>query len=298
METSEYLRGISVVLPNYNGTELLKQNLPPLIEALKASGANYEIIVSDDNSSDESIEFLAEAFPSVTVLCHAFNTGFASNCNRGITAARYAFCCVVNTDVTFTNNYFKHALEKLEDNNNAFSVTGPIHNYSDTLENVIYTETWCTASFERGFFRTRHPDRKVSHSTAFRITKLGCCFTARTSMLKKLGGYDERYSPFYWEDVELALHARAQGYDLLFSEGCEVFHAMSSTIPKYNKQSRIKFISQRNKYYLAWRYMKGPRQHLTHIFHQILLTPFRLLAGQWIPIAGLYAALAPKRENR
>jgi len=65
----------SVVIPNWNGRELLEKYLPSVIEALEGNPAN-EIIVVDNGSSDGSAKFLGEAFPSVKVLPLAANLGF------------------------------------------------------------------------------------------------------------------------------------------------------------------------------------------------------------------------------
>ena len=63
-----YINGISVVIPNYNGSVLLPLILPPLFEALKNAQLSYEVIISDDCSTDNSVSFLQEHYPEIILL--------------------------------------------------------------------------------------------------------------------------------------------------------------------------------------------------------------------------------------
>jgi glycosyltransferase involved in cell wall biosynthesis len=69
-------KSISVVLPNYNGRNLLAANLPSVYTALHKAGIDHEIIVVDDASTDESIIFLKENFEDVKVVAQKTNRGF------------------------------------------------------------------------------------------------------------------------------------------------------------------------------------------------------------------------------
>ena len=83
MENSNVNRSISVVIPNYNGRHLLEQNLPSVYAALHAVDCAFEVIVSDDASTDDSIAFIRENYPDVTLICNEKNGGFAININKG-----------------------------------------------------------------------------------------------------------------------------------------------------------------------------------------------------------------------
>ena len=91
---------ISIVLPNYNGRHLLEKNLPSIVEAL--AGFDHEIIIVDDCSADDSVEFIQRSYPDIKLIQNEVNLGFSTTCNTGIFAAKYPLLCVANTDVTFT----------------------------------------------------------------------------------------------------------------------------------------------------------------------------------------------------
>ena len=79
---------LSVILPNYNGRQLLQRNLPSLFTALK--GLEHEVIVVDDCSGDDSVSFLQQHYPQITLIQNPHNLGFSATCNAGIKAATKA----------------------------------------------------------------------------------------------------------------------------------------------------------------------------------------------------------------
>src|SRR5689334_3879770 len=98
--------GISVVIPNYNGRYLLAEIIPSLLEALKNAGLPYEIIVSDDQSMDDSISFLQSSFPQIKIIANEVNQGFSPTINKGIYASQYSHLLLLNSDVKLTPSYF------------------------------------------------------------------------------------------------------------------------------------------------------------------------------------------------
>src|SRR5689334_17711885 len=124
------LKALSVVIPNFNSASLLGQTLPTVFETLKQSGLVYEVIVSDDCSTDRSIEFLKENFPEVIIVQASQNAGFSVTANRGMAAARYDHALLLNSDVKLEPGYFDHQLRYFE-NPATFGVMGRIIGWDD-----------------------------------------------------------------------------------------------------------------------------------------------------------------------
>ena len=87
---------ISIVIPNYNGVRLLRENLPIVIEALNAYPGNGEVVVVDDGSKDASVALLKESFPSVNCVVHEVNQGFSEAMLTGVHAAKNEVMILLN----------------------------------------------------------------------------------------------------------------------------------------------------------------------------------------------------------
>src|SRR5690348_1216016 len=100
---------ISIIIPNYNGSQLLKTNLPKVVEAVKEyTKGKIEIIVPDDASSDDSVtvigEFIKDLKTKHIVGKTIVNTdrskgGFSANVNRGVSLATGEVLIFLNSDV-------------------------------------------------------------------------------------------------------------------------------------------------------------------------------------------------------
>lgn len=269
---------LSIILPNYNGRYLLERNLPSLFTALE--GMEHEVIVVDDCSSDDGVAFLQQHYPQVKVVNNPRNLGFSATCNNGIKAATKPLLCIVNTDVSFTPDYFKTALPHFADPA-LFALKGEIINYRDTFSDVINTEATSELYYKRGFLRFNQrvepqPDR-LSGEIGAQFTLLGCCFVCRREMMLELGGFDEIYSPFYWEDADLAMRALRRGYRLAYEPASKVYHQISSTIGTYRSHTRRRLVSMRNKFLFTWRHLRGGGYWASHL----LITALSLL-GRWL----------------
>jgi GT2 family glycosyltransferase len=285
------VKSISVVLPNYNGKLLLEKNLPSLIRALEKF--THEIIVVDDASTDQSVHFLTEQYPSVHVVQHQKNQGFSSACNTGIFRAKSDLICVANTDVTFLHDYFEKIVPAI--NKNVFAAKGRIRNVTSSGEFVNF-DTTARSFMKRGLWRfdkTLYEKQLSGFSAELggRFCLLGCCFVADAGKLKEISGYDEIFSPFYWEDSDLPFRAIRAGCDLRYVPEAEVIHEVSSTINRTRTASHRKLVSNRNKFIFTWRYLRGLKNWLIHIFSLIFFLLVRWLKLDYSYYFGFVSAL-------
>lgn len=283
---------VSLVLPNFNGRELLEKNLPSALQAL--SLVPFEIIVVDDASEDNSVSFLLKNYPSIRVVRHEKNKGFSETCNAGIRHSIGKYICVSNTDVMFDPEYFRFSLELLE-TENVFAVKGKIRNYDPHSGAVINDETTAVLFQKRGLLRF---DKSGDNSPGImefgvgkRFALLGCCFVARSDQLKGVGGFDTIYSPFYWEDSDLPLRAMKLGYQILYVPDAVVYHQLSSTINRFRSKYWRKLVSDRNKFIFSWRYLSGARQWINHIFSVVFGLFFRWIRLDHSYYLGFFWAL-------
>jgi len=288
---------ISVILPNYNGRHLLEKNIPSLLDAL--AGIEHEIIVIDDCSPDDSVQFLEKTYHEIKVIKSTINSGFSVTCNKGIRAAKLDLLCIVNTDVTFTPDYFTNLLPEF-DNPALFAVKGDIINYDKSFDDILNIDRTTLIYYRRGFLRfdTKTPltSRTLIADNDTQLVFLGCCFVCDRKMMLQLKGFDEIYSPFYWEDADLAQRALENGFKLLYLPESRVYHKASSTIGDYRSNTLRRLVSNRNKFLFSWRHLGARKILLSHIPVTMINLPFRWLVLDWKYYAAFFWAMARKLQ--
>lgn len=247
---------ISIVIPNYNSADLLQKNLPRLLEFLKKSGLEHEVIVVDDCSTDESIEILKQVQDDIKIIKNEKNLGFASTVDRGIRAAKGEIVFTLKTDSLPENSdYFKKMLEHFK-NKNIFSITAALKTIESGKTEIrgageIY--------FKKGFFlhkRSQPNLTNLSNLTNSLWTDWpdGSASAFRKDLYLKLGGFDKIYDPFYWEDVDLGFRARKLGYLCVFEPKAILIHEHEEgAINRHYSKEQIKEISSRNQFLFVWK---------------------------------------------
>jgi glycosyltransferase involved in cell wall biosynthesis len=97
--------GLSIVMPNYNGGELLKTFLPDVLIAVANYSGKSEVIIVDDRSTDNSVEIL-NTFEDIILVRHDMNASFQRTCNTGLEKSQYEIVFFLNTDVKLAPDFF------------------------------------------------------------------------------------------------------------------------------------------------------------------------------------------------
>jgi GT2 family glycosyltransferase len=263
--------GISIVIPNYNGKEILKRNIPSVYHALKTSGiSDYEIIIADDASSDDSAGFIRSEYPEIILIENSTNKGFGGNINSGIVKATKDLVMLLNNDVVLTGEYFINLLHYF-DKPDTFGVMSRIVGIdSDKIQDG--------AKYPGYSFGSISPNKNYISSTKSSLYSYylsGANALVDRKKLIELGGFDEIFNPFYLEDVDLGLRAWRLGYKCYYEHNAICRHPGSSTIKKeFNKKVRI--ISKRNKMILHFIHL-SPVELLFFFLLLTFKTIFRLL---------------------
>ncbi len=231
--------GASVVIPNWNGKDLLARYLPSVIEAM---GGN-EIIVVDNGSTDGSAEFVRETFPAVKVLALPQNLGFGGGSNAGFRAAANDVVVLLNSDMRVAPDFLAPLLEGFADPD-VFAVSCQIF-FSDP--NKLREETGLTqAWWQDGMLRVRHriDDRVTDLFPCFYGGGGSCAFDRRKFL--ELGGFDELLAPFYLEDTDLGYMAWKRGWKVLYQARSVVYHEHRGTIGKTFSYGYIQSVLNKN----------------------------------------------------
>lgn len=257
---------ITIVIPNYNGAELITKNLPKVLEAVKGQ-KEIEILIPDDASRKEDRQKLMTAVSHARYVSHipvslihnSKNRGFASNVNSGAFASHAEFLMFLNSDVIPKGGFLAPLLEDFKKDSNLFGV-GCMEESKEVNSTVLRGRG--TARWKRGMVVHQRGD--VGKSDTFWVS--GGSSMVRASIFKKIGGFDPLYNPFYWEDIDLSYKAQKAGYNILFDKRSVVIHEHDKgVIKKQFTQTEVNVIAYRNQFIFVWKNISSAKLLLSHM---------------------------------
>lgn len=263
-------KGISVVIPNYNGRKLLEQIVPPLLIALDNAELAYEVIISDDASTDDSVFFLQSNYPSFKIICNKSNAGFSPTINKGIFEAQYDYVLLLNSDVKLGVYFFKPMMHYFK-HTDTFGVMGRIVGWNDEIiqDAAKYPSFHGTKIKTSGnYYLEDGEDEQGLYS----MYLSGANALVSREKLLALGGFNELFAPFYVEDVDLSIRAWRLGWKCYYEHQAICRHQTSTSINNANKKQYIKKIYNRNKLFLHSLHLNGLKRSLW--FLQVLVETF------------------------
>ncbi|MCU1258051.1 MAG: glycosyl transferase, family 2, partial [Bryobacterales bacterium] len=248
-ETKPETRAASVVIPNWNGRDLLSKYIPSVETALAGNPGN-ELIVVDNGSTDGSADFLRERFPNVKVLALERNLGFGGGSNAGFRAAKNDIVVLLNSDMRVEPGFLAPLLEGFTDER-VFAVSCQIFlsNPDKRREETGLTEGW----WQDGALRVGHrDDAEVRGLFPCFYGGGGSCAFDRRKFLE-LGGFDVLLAPFYLEDTDLGFMAWKRGWKVLYQPASVVYHEHRGTIGKRFSDSHIQGVLKKNFILFCWK---------------------------------------------
>lgn len=264
---------ISIIIPTFNN--------PQFLNTLKTNLKFFqgcEIIIVNDNP-EKQIKMLNT---SVQVIQMRENKGFSLAVNKGISQAKGDFIMLLNDDVVFNDNSYKDALHHFVSDKNLFAVTFAQVERDNTItgKNRLY--------WKEGFIRHSASYDKLQSYNGWAE---GGSSIFDSTKLKSLNGFDDLFSPFYWEDIDLSYRAKKAGYKILFNPKIKVIHHHETTIGKLFSKDIIETISYRNQLICIWKNITSPNLLLNHIVHLFILILKSILKRDKLFLLGLIKAL-------
>ena len=214
----------SIVIPNYNGARFL----PALLDALtKQTFQDFEILLVDDASSDESIAFVEEHYPDVRVIANRSNLGFAASCNLGAAAADGRVLVLLNNDTEPEPAWLAALVRAVCEHPRAAVVTSKIllHDGSGRLHTTGDLLGADGIPRNRGVWE---PDAGQYDAQTDVFSGCGGASAFRRDVWQSLAGFDEEFW-MYVEDVDYAFRARLAGWQIAYAPGARVRHHLSAT---------------------------------------------------------------------
>ncbi len=259
-------RAASLVVPNWNGKDLLERFVPSWLAAIR-NHPGSEVIVVDNGSTDGSAEWLRTHYPEVTVVALPKNLGFGGGSNAGFRAAKNDVVVLLNSDMRVEADFLEPLLAGFTDEK-VFAVSCQIFLGDPTKRRE---ETGLTGGWWRnGALRVTHrEDDKVRELFPCFYGGGGSCAFDRRKFLS-LGGFDEILAPFYLEDTDLGFLAWKRGWKVLYQPRSVVHHEHRGTIGKRFSPAFIDSILKKNYILFAWKNIHSGKRLSMHFLFSLL----------------------------
>lgn len=223
---------VSIIIVNYNGKTFLEDCFKSLKQV---SYSNFEIILVDNNSTDDSIAFIKNNYPSTIIIKLDDNYGFAYPNNVGAKNARGDLLLFLNNDTKVTPDFISEIVDVItKDQKIAICQSLLLKPNGEVDSSGDYVDTMGIA------FSSKEKVEKIREI----LSAKGAAMMVRKDVFKKLGGFDEQFFVSF-EDVDLGWRAWILGYKVVVIPQSVVYHIGGQTIKKI--QSEISFHGFKNQ---------------------------------------------------
>jgi GT2 family glycosyltransferase len=269
---------ITLIITNWNGSNLLRECMPTVLEAVRFDRHHcYEVMVIDDCSTDNSLGILADEFPEVRTEQTPQNLGFQEANNYAVKLAESKIVMPMNNDIKLDPKAL-HYLAQHFDNKDTFAVSGKIFAFDQTT--FLYGNRG--GYFQKGHFHLYEKPPEDDSQTLFAC---GGAFMVNRQKYLDLGGFDSMYHPLYYEEIDLSYRALKRGWKVHYEPQSIAYHKVQATITRQEKLRRISLISARNNYLFIWKNILDRSMTLTFLFYIplfLLRDLFRLKSRFWV----------------
>lgn len=237
----------SVIIVNYNHRAYLEGCLKSLMEDRDPAD---EIILVDNASTDNSVEFVRETFPQVQIVCNSQNIGFAGGCNLGARIAQGEYLAFLNPDTIVTPGWLKKLIDAIRVNPKAGLATPKIllHDKPEQINTAGNNIHLAGLTMCRGL--GLHRDSLVEPGAVSAIS--GAAFVIRKELFYELDGFDEDFF-LYMEDTDLSWRARLAGYQCWYVPDSIITHDYAVRFGPLKV-----YYQERNRYIMLFKNLRWP----------------------------------------
>ena len=218
---------LSIIIVNYNTSALLKRCINSLIQSLinKIDSKEFEIIVIDNGSTDNSLSLIAGEFPAVKLIANNHNLGFGIANNQGIKKATGEYVLLINSDITVLDDSITQLLDYITNSPEVDFAGGKLFNEDNTPQASCGPFYNLVVSFVMLFLRgdklgiTRYSPnmtREVDWVS-------GACLIGKKEKFEKVGLFDEKIF-MYMDEIDFLYRAKKMGFHVFYYPKAKFIH--------------------------------------------------------------------------
>lgn len=249
---------LAIAILNWNGKHWLEKFLPGVIQ----HSQDADIYVIDNASTDHSVDFLKQNFPSVKIIVNDKNNGFAGGYNDGLRKIDADIYCLLNSDIEVTENWTKPILELFERDVNIAAIQPKILSFKNDkffefagaagglIDNLGYP--YCRG---RVFDECEEDKGQYDDETEI-FWASGCALFIRSEDFWNQNGFDERFFA-HQEEIDLCWRLKNSGRKIFYTYRSKVYHVGGGTLSKQNPQKT--FLNFRNNLSMMLKNLPFPK---------------------------------------
>lgn len=229
---------VAVVILNWNGKDYLQQFLPSVLES---EYSNLQIIVADNASTDNSVAFLQQNFPSVRIIQNNSNSGYAGGYNKALQQVDADIYVLLNSDVEVTKNWIQPVVDLMQSDKTIAACQPKILSYNnkDLFEYAGASGGWIDKfgyPFSRGrVFEVTEQDKGQYDDAAPCFWATGAALFIRKEDFQSMHGFDE-YFFAHQEEIDLCWRLQLHGKKIFVQPSSVVYHVGGGTLPAGNSR--------------------------------------------------------------
>jgi GT2 family glycosyltransferase len=227
---------VAIVILNWNGKKFLEQFLPSV---LASTYTNFEVVIADNASTDNSIEFLKEQYPTLRLIRFDENHGFAKGYNKALQQVESDFYVILNSDVEVSPGWLEPMIGLLESNDRIAGCQPKILSWHDRkkFEYAGAAGGWLDKygyPFAKGrIFDICEEDHGQYDQTEPIFWASGAALFIRARAFHEMKGFDE-YFFAHQEEIDLCWRLQLAGYKIYSCPVSVVYHVGGGTLPRGN----------------------------------------------------------------
>lgn len=244
---------IAVVILNWNGQFFLESFLPDVV---RYSEGLADVIVADNASADESVNWLRKNLPAVRIIQLEKNLGFTGGYNEALKFVDYEYYVLLNSDVRVTPDWLQPVLDLMDKNPECAACQPKICSlaHPDEFEYAgagggyidVYGYPFCRGRI----FHSLEKDSAQFNDSRQVFWASGACMFIRSSVFHQLGGFDTEFFA-HMEEIDLCWRIHREGMQVWYCGTSTVYHVGGGTLPKNNP--RKTYLNFRNNLLMLYK---------------------------------------------
>lgn len=248
---------VAIVILNYNGKRYLEQFLP-FVLATKYS--NFQVIIGDNASSDDSIAFLIENYPDIRIIQNDQNYGFAEGYNKILSQVQSDYYVLLNSDVEVTADWVSPIIAQMEADKSIAACQPKILSYKNK---TLFEHAGAAGGFMdkfgfcfcrgRVFFSVEEDQQQYQEATEI-FWASGAALFIGADLYQEFGGLDADFFA-HMEEIDLCWRLKNSGYKISYCPYSTVYHVGGGTL-EYDNPRKI-YLNFRNNLVMMQKNIPG-----------------------------------------